>query len=366
MSEEISQESAVADRLRLWLEGGRPQAGIRDSLVAGTVDEGRIKLLPSSGESLIFVEESQAQAAQALTGSTVVGYNGEFSTNGGEIGIGDGFVVQLEGYATAPYVAISCPTVFAIEEDSDRDAVAADADVAFESGVFPRFLLTPLVTVLDQHYWQNNGRLSSDPARLFVPAGGAEILSGPAGGAVKVSASQYSSEAPVAGEANAEFLVQNPGVGRFLGAAKVLRAAQSRLEPGARIAGFGQQLVSGDADGKLSRHREDSVFVILADEQHFITDLRTGKLSKVPRDVAEAVETVLSGAGLPAALQDRLGLKLSGKDLAPAAQVKRSKDLQKLFASLSIETGPATAMGPVPAVAVPVNPALIIVPVIVT
>ncbi|MCU1516076.1 MAG: hypothetical protein JWQ75_797 [Pseudarthrobacter sp.] len=364
MSEEFSQESAMSERLRLWLEGIRPGAGIHDALVAGAVDKDRLQLLPASEPSLVFVEESQVEAARGLTGSTVVGYNGEFSTNGGEIGIGDSFVVQLEGYATAPYVAISCPTVFSIEEDADREAVAADAETAFQSGVFPRFLLTQLVTVLDQNFWQGSGQLGTDPARLFVPAGEPALLSGPAGGAVTVSGGTYSTAAPVAGEDNAGLLAANKGIGRFLGAAKVLRAAQSRFSDAAQVSGFGTSLVAGGPDSE--RSREDSVFVIIADGQHFVTDLRTGRLSKVPKDVAEAVETVLAGAELGPDLQGRLGLKLSGNDLAPAAQIGRSKELQKLFAHLSIETGPAADPVAPPAVAVPVNPALTIVPVIIT
>lgn len=364
MSEEFSQESAVSERLRLWLEGIRPGAAIRDALVAGSVDKERIQSLPASDTSLVFVEESQVEAARELTGSTVVGYNGEFSTNGGEIGIGDSFVVQLEGYATAPYVAISCPTVFSIEENADRESVAADAETAFESGVFPRFLLTQLVTVLDQQFWQSSGRLGSDPARLFVPAGKPALLSGPAGGVVEVSGHAYSTAVPVAGEDNAELLAGNMGIGRFLGAAKVLRAAQSRFRAGAQVSGFGSSLFQGEP--ALERSRGDSVFVIVADEQYFVTDLRTGRLSKVPRDVAEAVETVLAGAELGRDLQARLGLKLSGKDLSPAAQVGSSTELQKLFSHLSIEMGRETDSVPPPAVAVPVNPALTIVPAVIT
>lgn len=364
MSEEFPRESEISERLRLWLEGGRPGPGIRDALVAGDVDEERLGLLPQSEGSLIFVEDAQVEAAQALTSSNVIGYSGEFSTNGGEIGIGDSFVLQLEGYATAPYVAISCPTVFSLEEDADREAAAADAETAFESGVFPRFLLTQLVTVLDQQFWQSSGQHGHDPARLFVPADKPVLLSGPAGGLVEVSGETCSSSVPVAGDENARLLAGNPGIGRFLGAAKVLRAAQSRFPSGAQISGFGSSLIQGDRDGE--RSRRDNVFVIIADEQYFVTDLRTGKLSKVPKDVAEAVETVLAGAELGQDLQARLGLKLSGKDLSPAAQVARSSELQKLFSHLSIAPGQATEPTAPPVVAVPVNPALTIVPVIVT
>lgn len=366
MSEGISQESMVADRLRLWLEGVRPGPGIHDVLIAGLVDEAHMKLLPTSEESLVFVEESQLEIAQSFTNSKVVPYNGEFSTNGGEVGIGDGFVVQLEGYATAPYVAISCPTVFSIEEDEDREAVAADAETAFASGVFPRFLLTPLVTVLDQHYWQSGGRLESDPARLFVSAANSALLSGPSGDDVVVSGETCSTAAPVVGETNAELLSGNRGIGRFLGAAKVLRAAQSRFGGKAEVAGFGNSLLSGETSLESERSRSDSVFVIVADKQYFVTDVRSGKLSKVPKDVAVVVETVLAGVEPDQGLLDRLGLKIGGKQHSLIAQLTQNKDLQALFARLSLEIVPTeTAVAP-PAVAVPVNPALTIVPVIIT
>ncbi|BCW08986.1 MULTISPECIES: hypothetical protein [Paenarthrobacter] len=362
MSEELLAEPAMSERLRLWLEGGRPGPGIRDALMVGDVDEERMRLLPASGTSLVFVEESQVETAKSLTTSTVVGYSGEFSTNGGEIGIGDSFVLQLEGYATAPYVAISCPTVFSLDEDADREAAAADADTAFASGVFPRFLLTQLVTVLDQQFWQNSGRLGTDPARLYVAEGGSELLSGPAGGSVEVSGDSCRTSAPVAGEDNARLLADNPGIGRFFGAAKVLRAAQSRFPAGVQVAGFGFRLVQGETPGE--RSRRDSVYVLVAEDAYYLTDLSTGKLSKVPKDVAEVVECVLSAAEPSQELQARLGLKLSGKDLSPAAQIRRSKELQKLFEHLAI--APETETPGIPAVAVPVNPALTIVPVIVT
>ncbi|WP_284976548.1 hypothetical protein [Arthrobacter sp. efr-133-TYG-104] len=364
MSEDLTQEAAFSERLRLWLEGTRPALGVHDALVVGALSDEAMTSLPGSEESLLFVEESQVEAAQALTRSRVVGYNGEFSTNGGEIGIGTNFVVQLEGYATAPYVAISCPTAFSIEEDADREAVAADAATAFETGVFPRFLLTQLVTIVDQEFWHRCGQLGSDPARLFVPAGSSLMLSGPAGGGVEINDGAYTTHSPVAGEENAKMLSENSGIGRFLGAAKVLRAAQSRFPADARISGFGSSLVDGDPAAE--RSRRDSVFVIVADEQYFVTELRTGRLNKVPKDVAQAVETILSGVELGAELQGRLGLKLSGKDLAPSAQIARSKELQMLFSHLGIDVSPGMDAVAPPAVAVPVNPALTIVPVIIT
>jgi hypothetical protein len=298
-----------------------------------------------------------------MTSSTVVGYNGDFATNGGEIGIGDGFVVQFEGYATAPYVAVSCPTVFCVEEEADRQALAADAATAFESGKFPRFLVTPLVTVLDQQFWQRSGRSEASSTRLYVSGDPVELRSGPAGGTV--STESFSSPDPVAGQDNASLLRDNPGVGRFLGAAKSLRGAQGRFATGVEVAGFGCSLVESDDRRALEQSRTDSVFVLISGHQYFVTDVQSGKLNKVPRDVARAVETILSGAMLGPELQARLGLSLRPDAASAEEQVNSSAELRKLFARLGIAEHAHSAAVP-PPVAVAVNPALTIVPVVIT
>lgn len=279
---ETDMYGQAADRLRLWLEGEQASSRAIDVFVEAGADPGVLENLPLSTHSWVFVDEAQIDAFADLE-MTVVPYSGRLEPLGGELALSSEVLVQTESYATAPYVSISVPTAFSIADEVDLSALHIDAETARHEGRFPEYLTTPIATLVDERT-----RLvpvlpaPSRAIRLLVRADGT-VLDGPFGAPVGADLAPSGEVSPYDGESTA--------MARFLGAAKVVRALRPRFGAGVAVAGFGSEGAQSGVG------RVDSVFVASADEQHYVVDLATRRMDRVPAAVADLVERLFTSVG---------------------------------------------------------------------
>jgi|GEM_PF-866859 len=253
----------LADRLRHWFTGA-------PSAVSGLVvlDERAPRALDvPAGAVVLHPRDRDDVLADLPADVRPVPYDGALAYGGGEISVGDDLIVQLEGYATAQYVSVACPTVVSVLDDVDREVLVDDARAAVETGAFPHHLVHPLVLVRDELAWLGAGTgLSDDDVAL---------LRSPDGVVVR----------------------------RFLAAARVLRALRGRTS--------GTLTVDGFAAGPTAPHgthdAAGTVVVVRDDASAFVAHAVTGRVSRVSADVADAVSHALVGATLDDALAERLG-----------------------------------------------------------
>jgi len=252
----------LADRLRHWFTGA-------PTVVSGLVvlDEDAARPVGVPADAVVLHPRDRDDLVVDVPSGQAVAYDGVLAYGGGEISVGDDLIVQLEGYATAQYVSVACPTVVSVLDDVDREVLVDDARAAVETGAFPHHLVHPLVLVRDELAWLGAGTgLSDDDAAL---------LRGPDGVAVR----------------------------RFLAAARVLRALRGRTS--------GTLTVDGFASGPFAAHGTHdaggTVVVVRDESSAFVAHAVTGRVSRVSADVADAVSHALVGAALDDALTERLG-----------------------------------------------------------
>lgn len=278
--------AALADELRRWFAGSPARVvvlGAGETLPAGVAPDACV--LHARGD-----DPGTDQA---------VAYDGALEYGGGEVSVGDDLIVQLEGYATAQYVSVACPTVVSVLDDVDREVLVADALAARSSGAFPHHLVHPLVVVRDELAWIR--------AEVVAPEDAA-LLAGPDG----------------------------PAVQRFLGAARLLRAMRRRATGALTVDGFGGDATTTAttattaAAGTTATARRDSTFVLRDDAGAYVADAVTGSMARVSDDVAAVVQGTLDGVALDAPLVERLG----GAHVVPA-----------LLAALGVSGGTGTGVG---------------------
>ncbi|NTW39144.1 MAG: hypothetical protein HGA44_04525 [Cellulomonadaceae bacterium] len=248
----------LADRLRHWFAGGKtPSAGVvvlrAGDVLPAHMHPGSVVLHPA-GADPVAPDEVR-----------LISYDGSLEYGGGELAVGDDFIVQLEGYATAQYVSVVCPTVVSVLDDVDRETLVADARAAHALGAFPHHLVHPLVVVRDELAWIGAGAGLDEQDTA--------LLAGPDG----------------------------PVVQRFLAAARVLRALRQRLSGALTVDGF------GPAHPAVSATRRDTVFIVRDAQGQLVADGRTGAIARVSADVATAVQATLDGTPLGDSLLARLG-----------------------------------------------------------
>lgn len=252
----------LADALRRWFAGTPAAAAGVVLLEPG--DDVPADLRP--GTVVLH-----ADGEPAGTAVPHVAYEGVLDYGGGEITVGDDLIVQLEGYSTAQYVSVACPTVVSVVDDVDREILVADARAAHETGAFPHHLVHPLVVVRDELAWLGAG------AGLAGPD--AALVDGPDG----------------------------PAVRRFLGAVRLLRAIRRRTTGTLTVDGFGASPGAASSPRGAAAVRRDAVFVVRDGVGAYVADAVAGTVARVPDDVAAAVQGTLDGTPLDAALLDRLG-----------------------------------------------------------
>lgn len=306
---------AGAARLKDWFEGvavpGRP-----DVFVEPEADLDPLGGVAWGADSVLFVEDSrllEAQDAVRATPAEVVGYTGEPVWSGSELSLHHGLVVQLESYATAPYIAIVFPTVLSIRDDYDREAVLADVELAEREGVFPAYLTAALVTVADQETWTGTAARRQLASRLLLGADGV-LYRGPRLRPVNVDGADGEdahTSSDLSDEDNAFLAGTGAAVTRFLGAARLLRAARQRFGDKLVVAGYGPHAPFDAAQGDVEPvPRRDSVFVLFDGQQHLVADVRTGRVARVSEDIAGLIEATLSGQVLSARGAATLGIGL--------------------------------------------------------
>ncbi len=90
-------------------------------------------------QSVVFApDESEATVA----------YEGSAAEPGQELVIGE-FYLQIQDYATSPYMTVLGPTLMRVFGDEDFAALLADADAAHADGTFADFAVAPAVQLGD-------------------------------------------------------------------------------------------------------------------------------------------------------------------------------------------------------------------------
>lgn len=260
--------SAAADRgdacATVLVESSAHIPELRSSGVIGT---GTVVLAPDEGEG-------------------AVAYTGGVADPGQELALGE-FFLQIQDYATSPYMTILGPTLVRLFGGEDHAAFLADADAAREQGTFPPFATAPMVQLGDVPGLGADDGADGPGLRLHVDSGGAMSTS-PAGAtlgtvgatprdlAERHEALNDASRRPcavclagaVAEEERVAALEARPWLPAYLHALDALRDLQARGIAEARVSGFGGRMdprladrpAPGDDDLPLLLWTEDATF----------------------------------------------------------------------------------------------------------
>ncbi len=246
----------------------------------------------------------------------VVGIDGSLVEPGAELSIDNDFFLQIQDYASSKFMSILGPTLIRINDvDEDFESFVADADHAFNVGVFPEFAIAPAVRIADVPALGEKSALDGPLLRLHVDSDGA-ISTSPGGSAIghvgatltELVASweqvNAASEMPCAvclggtipETERTSRLLARPFVGRYLAVLDALRLMMVNSIGGLRVSGFGGRLAAGLADDDHAEDLANAMLPVLMwnDERGYVADSKSERVFTVDHNAARAVECLLA------------------------------------------------------------------------
>ena len=280
--------------------------------------------------STVFLPEDHATTTgtTAVVGSAphepkteaqLVRYAGSAGEVGDELSLSDEFFLQIQAYGISEFMSVVGPTLVRVADESDFAAYLRDADKARADGVFPDFMMNPVVQLADVSALGAGPDGDGPAVRLAVAADG--TLSTSTGGAPlgrlaldgmqQLSdtwrARNAGSDAPCAvslggvleESARARELRLRPWLARYLAAANALRSTTARGIPGVRVSGFGGTLAAG-LDDVPPVEDGQAPLVLWAPECAFVYDPKGHRTFQMNHRTATVLDVLITSGGVAA------------------------------------------------------------------
>lgn len=272
-------------------------------------------------QTVVFAPDDRAE------GSVV--YEGTATEPGQELVIGD-FYLQIQDYATSPYMTVLGPTLVRIFGGEDFSALLHDADVAREDGAFADFATAPAVQLADLPALGLRAGSDGPRLRLYVDAEGTMSTStsglalGSVGTAPRDLAARWDelnepSAAPCAvclGDAipdadRVDALAARPWLARYLLALDALRDLHARGIGSVHVSGFGGRLDERIAE-RPAREVPLGPLLLWSEDTAYVRAALAGRTFELPPDVGRLAEALLV-----------CGSVAEAHDLADAGELQR-------------------------------------------
>lgn len=244
----------------------------------------------------------------AGTPSAALTYRGALAAPGDRLWLDDTFVMEVQAYAVAGFLAVHGPTLLRLTGPEDLLALAADAATARDTGRLPRVAASPLVHLADTPALGWPGP-DARALRLHVHADGS-LSATPAGDLLGhldhldraaldriAAADPRGALAASVGPADVDAaLADVPWLPRYLAVVAAVRAARSWGVEVQAVSGFGGRLDDATPAEDGTRPADRPV-VVMAPDSVVVVDPVTGRGVPLDNARARALEAALDGAG---------------------------------------------------------------------
>lgn len=253
-------------------------------------------------QTVVFAPDERAGDAAVYVGAA--------AEPGQELAFGD-FYLQIQDYATSPYMSILGPTLVKLFSSEDLAALWDDADTARETGTFPEFATAPTVQLGDLP-GLGLGVASDGPGlRLYVDAEGTMSTStagmplGSLGATPQELAARWdalneASDCPCAvclagtipEDERVAGIAARPWLAGYLLALDALRDLHARDVADARVSGFGGRMDARIAD-RPAHEGSDFPLLLWTDAAAYVRAPRTRRTFELPLEVGRLAEALL-------------------------------------------------------------------------
>jgi len=302
--------STIKRHLLSW--GSGTPAGLERALTAGGA---AATVLVESSEHVAQLRSSGVIGPRTVVfapdeGHGVTAYEGSASEPGQELVLGD-FYLQIQDYATSPYMTILGPTLVRLFGGEDLAALLEDADAAREQGTFPEFATAPAVQLADLTGLGLNPAADGPELRLFVDAAGCISTSttgvalGSAGATPDELAARWRElndackhpdtvclGAAIDDDERVAALKSRPWLGRYLLALDALRDLHARGATGVRVSGFGGRLDERIAE-RPEPDDEDGPLLLWTGEASYVRAPQGGRTFELTTEAGRLAELLL-------------------------------------------------------------------------
>ncbi len=256
-------------------------------------------------------------AQRVSTSASVFGYRGGLSCPGDRFDLGGDRILEVEAYAVSRFLLVGGPTLIRVTGSEDLDVLAADADRARDTGLFPIVQTSPATQLADlPAFGYPSGKAAAGPTtRLYVRSDGAISVS-PSGARLahiedpKLSRSTLAHTWEELGGGNPScpltlsesideakrqaVLAASPWLPRFLAAVAAVRALRARGIVTNTVSGFGSRL-SPQVPPEDGTAPSDRPVILWGASGTFVVDPLSARCAPLDDVQAHAFEQYLDG-----------------------------------------------------------------------